>query len=141
MVTDVCKKNQSDFDRALQRWLHDNNDADWKQMFLCVHFACNNIAKKLVKGLTNNEGSSIHVQDLEDKATEATINVMRSIQKNRYTSATLSSFCYLFVYGQIFGIKQQRIDQSVDMSLFENYAWQNEYDENGSFVTICQSSY
>lgn len=144
---EICRANQDRFDGALSRWLKDGNDTDWKIMFTCTYFACNNIAKRLVKGLINNEGKPIQVQDLDGKACDACMNVLKSIVKNRYEKLVLSSFCYLFTYGEIFGVKQQRIDKSVDYDLFSNTAYYsgyvNEEDDNNNDLSffICKESY
>ena len=103
-------------------------DRQWKIMFQCVYDACYNMARKLVKGLINNEGEPIQVQELDGKACEATIKIMCKIKEGTRPLA-LSSYVYLWTYGEIFGPKEQKWDQAPDYSSFENVAYYTEGKE------------
>lgn len=135
-MANICDENQKRFDEAYSKWIIDQSDSYWKIMWECVYFACMNHCKRLVKGLKNSEGKPIHIQDLDGKACEASIKIMEKIKKGVHP--TLSAYPYLWCYGEIFGVKQQRWDQSKDFKLFENVAY---YVNDDQEVNICISQY
>lgn len=136
---EICKENQKRFDKAYDDYWHTcqsiKTDYYWKTMFECVYLACMNHCKRLVKGLINAEGKPIQVQDLDGKACEAAIKIMEKIKNGVHPS--LSAYPYLWCYGEIFGIKSQRIDKEPDLSLFENVAYYADYND----VYLCKESY
>lgn len=137
----ICKQNQETFDKAWDLYWHGidiNNksqlDKQWKRMWECVYFACFNAARKMVKGLINSNGEPIQVQDLDGKACEASIKIMMKI-KDGTRPEKLSSFVWLWTYGEIFGVRQQRQDQEADYSYFNNVAY--EETEDGYSICTC----
>ncbi len=137
----ICKQNEDSFQNAWEAYWHQattNKEADvhWKRMWECVYFACFNAARKMVKGLINSNGEPIQVQDLDGKACEASIKIMMKI-KDGTRPEKLSSFVWLWTYGEIFGVKQQRQDQEADYSYFNNVA----YEETEEGYSICTCNF
>lgn len=135
----VIKQNEDSFQNAWEDYWHQATtvkeaDAHWKIMWTCVYNACFNAARRMVKGLINSNGEPIQVQDLDGKACEASIKIMMKI-KDGTRPGKLSSFVWLWVYGEIFGVKQQRQDQEADYSYFNNVAY--EETEDGYSICTC----
>lgn len=135
----IIKQNEDSFQNAWESYWHqatNDKEADvhWKIMWTCVYNACFNAARKMVKGLINSNGESIQVQDLDGKACEASIKIMMKIKEGTRPEK-LSSFVWLWTYGEIFGVKQQRQDQEADYSYFNNVAY--EETEDGYSICTC----
>lgn len=77
---------------------------DWDNMWLYVLDACTNVCKKRAADL------KVSIWDLDEKALDATINVMRSIEKGN-NPKKLSSFVYLFCIGTIHNKKARQWDE------------------------------
>lgn len=136
----ICKQNQETFDKAWDLYWHGidvNNksqlDKQWKTMWECVYAACMNHCRKMVRGLVNSKGEPIQVQDLDGKACEASIKIMMKIKEG--LKPTLSAYPFLWCYGEIFGVRQQRQDQEADYSYFNNVAY--EETEDGYSICTC----
>lgn len=124
------QQNEDEFQEALHNYRLYNKKSDWGIMFLCVQKACENIAKSKAYG--------IHIQDLEDKALDAACKIMDKI-KDGVNPDKLSSYCYLWVIGELWSKKHIRWEESESFDgLFDNYAYTENED---NILTICSSSY
>lgn len=127
-MTNICEENQKKFDNAWDLYWHQIDakdksslDFQWKVMWECVYLACMNHGKRMIKDLLNANGDPIQVQDLDGKCQDACIKIMLKVKEG--LKPTLSAYPYLWVYGEIFGIKQQRWDQSGNTDDFMNVAY------------------
>ena len=77
---------------------------EWDNMWIYVLEACTNVCKKRASDL------KVSIWDLDEKALDATINVMRSIEKGN-NPKKLSSFVYLFCIGTIHNKKARQWDE------------------------------
>lgn len=77
---------------------------DWDKMWFCVLEACTNMCKKRAGTL------KVSVLDLDEKSVDATINVMRSIQRGT-NPKKISSFVYLFCIGAMHNKKSRQWDE------------------------------
>ena len=140
---EMLEEKEKTFQKAWDLYWHgissydkESLDKQWKIMFQCVYDACYNEARKLVRGLINSEGESIQVQELDGKACEAAIKIMLKIKEGTRPKA-ISSYVYLWTYGEIFGIKEQRWDQAPDYSSFDNVAYYTE----GKEAYLCENMF
>lgn len=123
------QQNEDEFQEALHNYRLYNKKSDWDIMFICVQKACENIAKSKAYG--------IHIQDLEGKALDAACKIMNKI-KDGVDPEKLSSYCYLWVLGEIYSKKHIRWEQAKTYDdLFDNYA----YNEDEGIMTLCSSGY
>ncbi len=123
-------QNENEFQEALHNYRLYNRKSDWEKCFICVQKACENIAKSKAYG--------IHIQDLEGKALDAACKIMEKI-KNGINPDKLSSYCYLWVIGELWSKRHRRWEESTSFDdLFSNYATVT--DDNG-LISICSSSY
>ena len=123
-------QNENEFQEALHNYRLYNRKSDWDKCFICVQKACENIAKSKAYG--------IKIYDLEGKALDATCKIMNKIQ-NGVNPDKLSSYCYLWVIGEIWSKKHQRWDESASFDgMFDNYMYYN--DEN-NFMHVCSMEY
>ena len=124
------QQNEDTFQEALYNYRLYNKKSDWDIMFLCVQKACENIAKSKAYG--------IHIQDLEGKALDAACKIMNKI-KDGVNPDKLSSYCYLWVIGEIWSAKHRRWEEAESFDgLFDNYAYTENEDK---ILTICSSNY
>lgn len=115
------KKNEECFQKALSLWSEFQDKKYWDSMFLCVNEACLNIAK--------SKCYKILVRDLEDKAMDATLDVMNKI-KSGVKPKKLSSFCYLYTIGKVWNRKEQKWDRSEDINAFlNNKTYYDDFDK------------
>lgn len=128
-------ENESKFQKAWDRYWHQETTKagqkkQWDIMFLCVQFACENMAKSKAYG--------IRIVDLEGKALDATVKIMQKINEGLRPDK-LSSYCYLWVIGELWSKKHRRWEESTSFDgLFDNYATVT--DDDG-FISICSSGY
>lgn len=107
------EENERAFQEAMSQWVTTGGKQYWDTMFYCVRNACLYMAKNKCYGIV--------VRDLEDKVTDSTIDVMNKI-KEGIRPSKLSSFCYLYTIGRLWGKREQRWDRAPDISLFLNNA-------------------
>ena len=128
-------ENESRFQKAWDRYWHQETTKagqkkQWDIMFLCVQFACENMAKSKAYG--------IRIVDLEGKALDATVKIMQKINEGLRPDK-LSSYCYLWVIGELWSKKHRRWEESTSFDgLFDNYSYYN--DEN-DFIHVCSMEY
>lgn len=123
-VKTIVKQNEEKFQTA-----YEHND--WDTMWYCIYFACLNLGKKKCQGIV--------VQDLEGKCLDATIKIMTRIKEGVHPNR-LSSYCYLFVIGELWNKKHRRWEEGCVSfeDKFQNYAYEpDSYD----MLTICRSDY
>lgn len=123
-------QNEDNFQAALYEYRLNESKKAWDMMFICVQKACENIAKSKAYG--------IRIVDLEGKVLDATCKIMNKI-KDGVNPDKLSSYCYLWVIGELYSKRHIRWEQSSSFDgLFDNYA--TEIDENG-FISLCSTNY
>lgn len=102
---------------------------DWDTMWMCVLFACKNICKSKANGIVIN--------DLDEKALDATIRVMEKI-KTGFRPDKLSSTVYLYCIGRLYDKKAIRFERSLSFDdTFDNYAYFND----GESYLMCKEDY
>lgn len=120
---DKVEENEKKFQEAFDK-------GDWDTMWMCVLFACKNICKSKANGIVIN--------DLDEKALDATIRVMEKI-KTGFRPDKLSSTVYLYCIGRLYDKKNIRWERSSSFEeSFENYAFITD-EEN--FQHLCKAEY
>lgn len=115
-TSEAVKENEEAFQRFWDLYWHQETTDEglkkqWDAMWMCVNKACLNIAK--------SKCYNLRVRDLEDKAMDATMNVMNKIKSGTHPKK-LSSFCYLYTIGQLWSKKEQRWDSMVNLDFITN---------------------
>lgn len=124
----AVEDNERAFQDAMSQWVTTRNKQYWDQMFFCVHKACLYMAK--------NKCYNIVVRDLEDKVMDATLDVMNKIKNDGVRPDKLSSFCYLYTIGRLWGKKEQRWDRSENVDYYLNVSkYSYDFDENNELIT------
>lgn len=107
----IVKEKEAKFQSVLRDYRQSVETGDiteakkaWDDMWICVLDACTNVCKKRASDL------KVSIWDLDEKALDATINVMRSIEKGN-NPKKLSSFVYLFCIGTIHNKKARQWDE------------------------------
>jgi len=125
----TIEERQAEFDAAYKKYLDTGSKEAWDTAFIRVVDACQNIAKRLMQGKPYNPMT-------EERAMDAAIIIMDRLKRLRYYPVTLSSYCYLPTYKELFDIKAQRYDKLVINSdsymldnLNEDYAEEEEDNE------------
>jgi hypothetical protein len=89
--------------------LHRENKPSWDHMYMYVNMCVSNIAKSKMKG--------IYINDLDGKITDAVIKIMYKI-KNGTMIKKLSSFCYLYVIGELYNRKIKQEDKTISLDYY-----------------------
>lgn len=119
--------NEREFQEVLSLWVETQEKQYWDKMFYCVYKACLYMAKNKCYGIV--------VRDLNDKVTDATLDVMSKI-KEGIRPSKLSSFCYLYTIGKLWSKKEIRWDRAPDISLVINNAtYSMDINDNNEVVT------
>lgn len=89
----ISKENEKRFQDAYSRWEASGkvSKKDWDVMWWCVDLACNNIAKKMLVGIT------VDPEEFEDRVMQSVCYVMGFIKERSVHPDRLSSYCYLRV--------------------------------------------
>lgn len=128
-------ENESRFQQAWDNYWHQETTKagqkkQWDIMFLCVQFACENMAKSKAYG--------IRIVDLEGKVLDATVKIMQKINEGLRPDK-LSSYCYLWVIGELWSKKHRRWEESTSFDgLFDNYVY---YNDEYNFTHVCNLEY
>ncbi len=116
------EERQAEFDKAYKEYLDTGSKEAWHTMFIRVSDACSNIAKRLMIGKPYNPMT-------EQRALDAAIIVMDRLKRLRYYPVTLSSYCYLPTYKELFDMKSVRYDRLECISdswVYNNAEYANE---------------
>lgn len=81
--------NEQKFQDAITHWVLNNDKKSWDVMFNCIHFACSNIAKRIISE------RSVKCRNLDDRIMDATIYCMEGIKNKNHRPNKLSAYCYL----------------------------------------------
>lgn len=128
-------ENESRFQKAWDNYWHQETTEtgqkkQWDIMFLCVQFACENMAKSKAYG--------IRIDDLEGKVLDAACKIMNKINEG-VRPDKLSSYCYLWVIGELWSKRHRRWEESASFDgLFDNYAYESQED---GLLALCKSDY
>lgn len=89
------EQNESDFQTAYDKYWHEETTElgrkkQWDKMWMCVHYACLNLCKKIYKS------RNVIVEDeiLYNNVTDSTAYVMKFVKEGRRPQK-LSSYCFL----------------------------------------------
>lgn len=124
------QQNEDNFQAALHEYRLNESKKAWDTMFICVQKACENIAKSKAYG--------IRIVDLEGKVLDAACKIMNKI-KDGVNPDKLSSYCYLWVIGELWSKKHRRWEESTSFDgLFDNYAYEAQED---GLLALCKSDY
>lgn len=124
----AIEDNERTFQDAMSQWAATGDKQYWECMWVCVHKACLYMAK--------NKCYNIVVRDLEDKVMDATLDVMNKIKNDGVRPSKLSSFCYLYTIGRLWGKKEQRWDRSENVDYYLNVGkYSYDLDETGELIT------
>lgn len=100
------EERQAEFDAAYKDWLDTGSKKSWDIAFMRVIDACTNIAKRLMKGKPYNPMT-------EERAMDAAIIIMDRLKRLKYYPVTLSSYCYLPTYKELFDRKSIEYDKLI----------------------------
>ena len=81
--------NEQKFQDSMAHWILNNDNKSWDEMFNCIHFACSNIAKRIISE------RSVKCHNLDDRIMDATIYCMEGIKNKNHRPNKLSAYCYL----------------------------------------------
>lgn len=105
----IVEQKEAAFQECLKEYDSNPNKKTWDALWPFVQDACMNMAKSKCWG--------IKVLNLEDKVMDATIKIMQKIKEGTRPEK-LSSFCYLYVIGQLWNVKLQREEREEDLDSF-----------------------
>ena len=105
------KEKELEFQEAQKNWNIFKDLKSWNIMWFRVFDCCKNIAKTKANGIV--------LPDLEEKCLDATCKIMQKI-KDGYNINKLSSFCYLWVIGELYNKKIQKWERSLDIETILN---------------------
>ena len=105
----IVEQKEAAFQECLSRYDASPTKQNWDALWPFVQEACMNMAKSKCYGLK--------VLNLDDKVLDATIKIMEKI-KDGIRPKKLSSYCYLYVIGQLWNIKLQRQEKEIDIDSF-----------------------
>ena len=105
----IVEQKEAAFQECLSRYDLNPTKQNWDALWPFVLDACMNMAKSKCYG--------VKVLNLDDKVLDATIKIMEKI-KDGIRPRKLSSYCYLYVIGQLWNIKLQRQEKEIDIDSF-----------------------
>ena len=127
---ETVKEKERAFQEALREYRVSGSKEAWDSVFFLVFDACKNIAKSKANGIVIN--------DLEEKALNATCKVCKNI-KEGVNPKKLSSYCYLFTIGEIWSKKAIRWERSQSFEeAFDNYKY---YRNEENQIYVCSNNY
>lgn len=126
----IVKEKEEKFQEALREYRVSGSKEARDSIFLLVFDAALNIAK--------SKAYKIVINDLEEKALDATCNAFKKILEGE-NPRKLSSFCYLYVIGALYNKKTIRWERAPSFEeAFDNYKY---YRNEENQIYVCTNAY
>ena len=126
----IVKEKEDAFQKSLKLFRETGETKYKDEVFFAVQDACLNIAK--------SKAYKIVINDLEEKALDATCNAFKKILEGE-NPRKLSSFCYLYVIGALYNKKTIRWERSQSFEeAFDNYKY---YRNEENQIYVCSHNY
>lgn len=100
---------------------------------MCYFYIYNTVKNIMLSLVAKNPGQFI--EDIDDKATDATLNIFKKMKTDGTRINKLSSFCYLYARGALFDRKEQKRNRHEVLvgDLFDS----EQYKNNNGGNDIC----